>query len=219
MDQKRTSCRQQAATTAGLHGSFSLSRSRGGAVSIYLARGTNAHSNNNLWEGRSKARSEGRRRAWCGVESRTERAVVGGGCDATREARRSGEGKVLEGLRLAGAYYERSGVWVDTDRGCERRRRGASNGFGHFSPPIPPGPAESRLSIFNAIMSRQVWPNVPVDWERPAGRPADWCPDIGAHGPADMADSSRRWNRAPGFRDRPRVFLHHRLFFSSTSPF
>lgn len=33
---------------------------------------------------------------------------------------------------------------------------GASNGFGHFSPPIPPGPAESRLSIFNAIMSRQV---------------------------------------------------------------
>lgn len=82
--------------------------------------------------------------------------MVGGGCDATREARRSGEGKVLEGLRLAGAYYERSGVWVDTDRGCERRRRGASNGFGHFSPPIPPGPAESRLSIFNAIMSPQV---------------------------------------------------------------
>lgn len=40
--------------------------------------------------------------------------MVGGGCDATREARRSGEGKVLEGLRLAGAYYERSGVWVDT---------------------------------------------------------------------------------------------------------
>lgn len=143
-----------------------------------------------LWRGTERAR-------WCGDR---EQDGEEDGMQRGRWSKRSGEGKVLEGLRLAGAYYERSGVWVDTDRGWgeERRRGEASNGFGHFSPPIRPGPAESRLSIFNAIMSRQVWPNVPVDWERPAARPADWCPDIGAHGPADMADStrSRRWNRA-----------------------
>lgn len=99
------------------------------------------------------------------------------------------------------------GSWM----GGGRRRGEASNGFGHFSPPIRPGPAESRLSIFNAIMSRQVWPNVPVDWERPAARPADWCPDIGAHGPADMADSfSEMEPSSPGFRDRARVFLDQR---------
>lgn len=134
-----------------------------------------------LWRGTERAR-------WCGDR---EQDGEEDGMQRGRWSKRSGEGKVLEGLRLAGAYYERSGVWVDTDRGWgeERRRGEASNGFGHFSPPIRPGPAESRLSIFNAIMSRQVWPNVPVDWERPAARPADWCPDIGAHGPADMADS------------------------------
>lgn len=44
--------------------------------------------------------------------------------------------------------------------------RGTQNGFKHFSPDFaaPRLSAESRLSIFNAIMSRRVWPNVPVDW-------------------------------------------------------
>lgn len=47
--------------------------------------------------------------------------------DATaREVKRSGEGKVLEGLSLAGAYYERSGCgWtriVDASGGEEGRR-------------------------------------------------------------------------------------------------
>ena len=78
MDQRRTSCRQQQQQA-------SLSFSRGGALSIYLARGTNAHSNNNLWEARSKARSEGGRRERddAAIESRTERRM---GCNEGGEA-------------------------------------------------------------------------------------------------------------------------------------
>lgn len=56
--------------------------------------------------------------------------------DTTREVKRSGEGKVLEGLSLARAYYERSGCgWMRAEgiRGGE-----ASNGFGHFSPRFGP---------------------------------------------------------------------------------
>lgn len=81
MDQRRTSCRQQQQQQASL----SLSFSRGGALSIYLARGTNAHSNNNLWEARSKARSEGGRRERddAAIESRTERRM---GCNEGGEA-------------------------------------------------------------------------------------------------------------------------------------
>lgn len=75
----------QAATAAAGLLLLSLSFSRGGALSIYLARGTNAHSNNNLWEARSKARSEGGRRERddAAIESRTERRM---GCNEGGEA-------------------------------------------------------------------------------------------------------------------------------------
>lgn len=73
------------AATAAAGFSLSLSFSRGGALSIYLARGTNAHSNNNLWEARSKAHSEGGRRERddAAIESRTERRM---GCNEGGEA-------------------------------------------------------------------------------------------------------------------------------------
>lgn len=122
MDQKRTSKQQQQQACTAC--SFSLSLSRGAEHCpstwpgvqtriLIIIYGNPAQRHALKRDGDDAASRAGRRGRWLEEDDAT-----------AREVKRSGEGKVLEGLSLAGAYYERSGCgWtriVDASGGGPR---------------------------------------------------------------------------------------------------
>lgn len=138
-------------------------------------RSTNAHSNNNLWEPCSKARSEGREARASARDGRSKRnrdqrleedrrgrynARIRSGEGTWWDGRGGGRSEVLEELSFVEPIMNAAGVgghglrWMRLNLGPWR---GTQNGFRHFSPDFAARlSAESRLSIFNAIMSRRV---------------------------------------------------------------